>query len=159
MSSLESRSSKNVSELSLLSRCHLKLAQYCQSSAAHSVPASSLLEHLHKATNLAPDSYKAYDAASVSLPSLLLSLAVLCSWHHWALLNYQRVEDPSPSLAVSSSSSSSTSSPASVSVGQHVVPALSGFFRAIALGDGSNRLQNTLRILNLVFRYIQCQLI
>ncbi|RDA95477.1 hypothetical protein CP533_5392 [Ophiocordyceps camponoti-saundersi (nom. inval.)] len=83
------------------------------------------------------------------------------AWHAWALANFEIVQTMSSSTASSSSSSAAThndgggpplSRADQAMVIEHVVPAIHGFFKSIALSAGSS-LQDTLRLLTLWFTH------
>ncbi|ORY17763.1 armadillo-type protein [Clohesyomyces aquaticus] len=68
------------------------------------------------------------------------------AWHAWALANFEVV-----STVTSQADRESTDLPSNL-VHDHVVPAIHGFFRSIALSSTSS-LQNTLRLLTLWFSH------
>ncbi|TGZ84962.1 FAT-domain-containing protein [Ascodesmis nigricans] len=110
----------------LLARCYLKQGEW-QVALKKNWPldpesASMILDSYHKATQYHKDWYKA--------------------WHAWALANFEVVN-------------SSDVEPQNIRremLLAHVIPAVHGFFRSIALSSGSS-LQDTLRLLTLWFLY------
>ncbi|KAI1333519.1 FAT-domain-containing protein [Xylariaceae sp. FL0016] len=68
------------------------------------------------------------------------------AWHAWALANFEIVQ------ALMSSTDRNAPRPDSSVVINHVVPAVAGFFKSIALSSGSS-LQDTLRLLTLWFAH------
>lgn len=110
----------------LLARCYLKLGHWRSSLTDDAWDESAVQESLHdyyEATRLDPSSYKA--------------------WHSWAYANFE----------VSSTYEKMGDDEAAMrNVFRHVVPAIQGFFRSIALSSGSS-LQDTLRLLTLLFKY------
>ncbi|KAM0327427.1 hypothetical protein ACHAQA_005713 [Verticillium albo-atrum] len=66
------------------------------------------------------------------------------AWHAWALANFEIVQ------ALTSKSETNRADPAMIV--EHVVPAVRGFFKSIALSSGSS-LQDTLRLLTLWFAH------
>jgi FKBP12-rapamycin complex-associated protein len=84
-----------------------------------------VLDSYQAATRFDPNSYKA--------------------WHAWALANFEIVQ------AISQRPDRDVVVPASILI-DHVVPAIRGFFKSIALSDGSS-LQDTLRLLTLWFAH------
>lgn len=75
------------------------------------------------------------------------------AWHAWALVNFQVVQLTEQKSASTNTNfgSNAISTPISPLV-KHIVPAIHGFSRSIALSDGSS-LQDTLRFLTLWFKY------
>jgi len=67
------------------------------------------------------------------------------AWHAWALANFEIVQ------AIAQTPEQRVTVPASILI-EHVVPAVRGFFKSIALSDGSS-LQDTLRLLTLWFAH------
>ena len=84
-----------------------------------------VLDSYQAATRFDPSSYKA--------------------WHAWALANFEIVQ------AISQRPDRDNVVPAAILI-DHVVPAVRGFFKSIALSDGSS-LQDTLRLLTLWFAH------
>lgn len=68
------------------------------------------------------------------------------AWHAWALANFEIVQ------ALTSPADRKAPRPDPVLVTGHVVPAVTGFFKSIALSSGSS-LQDTLRLLTLWFTH------
>ncbi|KAH9885310.1 FAT-domain-containing protein [Xylariomycetidae sp. FL2044] len=68
------------------------------------------------------------------------------AWHAWALANFEIVQ------ALTSSADKAVPRPDPAVVISHVVPAVQGFFKSIALSSGSS-LQDTLRLLTLWFAH------
>ncbi|KAH8649050.1 armadillo-type protein [Xylariales sp. PMI_506] len=68
------------------------------------------------------------------------------AWHAWALANFEIVQ------ALTTPGERNTARPDSAMVINHVVPAVQGFFKSIALSSGSS-LQDTLRLLTLWFAH------
>lgn len=108
----------------LLARCHLKLGQWFTALDEQLTPERipQMLDYFSAATKYDRNWYKA--------------------WHSWALANFEVIshyemkgENTSKSLLTN-----------------HVVPAINGFFRSVALSSG-NSLQDTLRLLTLWFKY------
>ncbi|KTW30812.1 hypothetical protein T552_00524 [Pneumocystis carinii B80] len=108
----------------LLSRCYHKQGEW-QSVLQGNLTKTNISEILHSyklATEYDPEYYKA--------------------WHSWALANFEVVafyekenKNLSPEI-----------------YDEHILPAIKGFFRSIALSTG-NSLQDTLRLLNLWFKF------
>lgn len=69
------------------------------------------------------------------------------AWHAWALANFEVVT----AMAASQTAREATSMPQSV-INDHVIPAVRGFFKSIALSSTSS-LQDTLRLLTLWFAH------
>ncbi|KAI1637788.1 FAT-domain-containing protein [Biscogniauxia mediterranea] len=68
------------------------------------------------------------------------------AWHAWALANFEIVQ------AITSPADRNVPRPDMAVVINHVVPAITGFFKSIALSSGSS-LQDTLRLLTLWFAH------
>lgn len=68
------------------------------------------------------------------------------AWHAWALANFEIVQ----TLSAGTNADSTRADPPNVI--EHVVPAIQGFFKSIALSAGSS-LQDTLRLLTLWFTH------
>ncbi|KAI0601930.1 FAT-domain-containing protein [Biscogniauxia sp. FL1348] len=68
------------------------------------------------------------------------------AWHAWALANFEIVQ------AITSPADRNVPRPDTAVVINHVVPAITGFFKSIALSSGSS-LQDTLRLLTLWFAH------
>ncbi|KAI0469145.1 TOR kinase [Xylaria cf. heliscus] len=124
------RSHKEFQEQTvLLAKCFLRQGEWQvalnKSDWQHStVP--DILTSYSKATQYNPKWYKA--------------------WHAWALANFKIVQ------ALTSPGDRRTPRPDSALIISHVVPAVTGFFKSIALSSGSS-LQDTLRLLTLWFAH------
>lgn len=115
----------------LLSRCFLRLGQWqTDSKAGHwqSEDAHEILLSYNSATQYNPDGYKA--------------------WHAWALANFEVVN----AMAPVNDSGSAVGFP-QATISDHVVPAIHGFFKSIALSPAGSTLQDSLRLLTLWFRH------
>ncbi|MCJ1306656.1 phosphatidylinositol kinase- protein kinase tor1 [Agyrium rufum] len=114
----------------LLAKCFLKLGEWQTHFTGgnwNSRLVSDILRSYHSATYYNPNGYKA--------------------WHAWALANFE--------VANATVSQADTDLAASAPEGMilaHVVPAIQGFFRSIALSSTSS-LQDTLRLLTLWFAH------
>jgi FKBP12-rapamycin complex-associated protein len=113
----------NSQSFRLLARCFLKLGMW-----------NSHLNEQTISENL-EDVLEFYHAATVCDKDWYKA------WHSWALTNFQAIaaQDRSGSITTSV-------------IDDHVVPAVQGFFRSISLSKG-NSLQDTLRLLTLLFQY------
>ncbi|OTA99371.1 hypothetical protein M426DRAFT_325170 [Hypoxylon sp. CI-4A] len=113
----------------LLAKCFLKQGEWQVSLNKHDWQnhnVQDILTSYSKATQYNPKWYKA--------------------WHAWALANFEIVQALAPSADRNTSRSD-----LSVII-NHVVPAVQGFFKSIALSSGSS-LQDTLRLLTLWFAH------
>ncbi|CAD6506377.1 BgTH12-07303 [Blumeria graminis f. sp. triticale] len=114
----------------LLARCYLKQGEWQVSRRKgdwnHEV-VSEILDSYRAAANFNPNWYKA--------------------WHSWALANFEIVQ----ALGEKSERDRDFALPQSIII-DYVVPAIHGFFRSIALSQGSS-LQDTLRLLTLWFAH------
>ncbi|KAI9827848.1 MAG: phosphatidylinositol kinase- protein kinase tor1 [Thelocarpon impressellum] len=113
----------------LLARCYLKQGEWqiaIQKGDWRHEEVKDVLYAYKQATTLNKDWYKA--------------------WHAWALANFEVVNN-----ITSQPDRESATVPHDVII-QHVVPAIRGFFRSIALSSGSS-LQDTLRLLTLWFAH------
>ena len=114
----------------LLSKCFLRLGQwqtYAKGGDWSSEDIHDILISYHSATQYNPDGYKA--------------------WHSWALANFEVVN------AVASHASHESAMFPQATITDHVVPAIQGFFRSIALSKAESTLQDTLRLLTLWFHH------
>ena len=128
---LKAKKQEMMNMKNLLSRCFLRLGQwqtYSKNSQWQSEDAHEILLSYSSATQYNPDGYKA--------------------WHAWALANFEVVNAVAP---VNDSGSAVGFSQATIT--DHVVPAIQGFFKSIALSPAGSTLQDTLRLLTLWFRY------
>jgi FKBP12-rapamycin complex-associated protein len=120
---------KNDNELQ--ARVSLKLGQWQlvlqEGLREDNIP--TVLRALKAATQLDPQYYRA--------------------WHAWAMLNFDVIAFYEKQAA---SSKSKDSKLVAERIRAHLVPAIHGFFRSIALSQGHN-LQDTLRLLTLWFKY------
>lgn len=109
----------------LLARCSLKLGEWTQSLEDNWTQngLSVVLHNYSEATRFDKNWYKA--------------------WHSWALANFE---------VLSESEKTGDETVTNVQITNHVVPAVQGFFKSIALSSG-NSLQDTLRLLTLWFKY------
>ena len=136
----------------LLARCYLKLGQWqetLQGVNENSIPA--ILQYYAAATEHDNSWYKA--------------------WHAWAVMNFETClffrhqqqspviqgisNDSAPEPSTSDNNTSTTAVPGGLSpqmISTYAVPALKGFVRSINLSKG-NSLQDTLRLLTLLFDY------
>ncbi|KAI0395542.1 TOR kinase [Xylariaceae sp. FL0594] len=113
----------------LLAKCFLRQGEWQVSlnkSDWHHPTVQDILASYSKATQYNPKWYKA--------------------WHAWALANFEIVQ------ALTSPADRKAPRPDPSLVASHVVPAVTGFFRSIALSSGSS-LQDTLRLLTLWFAH------
>ena len=113
----------------LLSKSYLKQGDWIahkQNGDWQTPTAQNVLSAYRYATHFNPESYKA--------------------WHAWALANFEVVQGMS-----AQAERSSTNVPQQ-GIHQHVVPAVTGFFKSIALSNSSS-LQDTLRLLTLWFAH------
>ena len=116
--------SKQKIEPALLARCHLKLGEWMiDLKGMDSKSISSILNQFRLATENDEMSYKA--------------------WHRWALANFDAVS--------AAEKADGTVAPSKIK--EHIVPAVHGFFRSIALSNEGESLQDTLRLLTLWFRH------
>ena len=114
----------------LLSKCFLKLGQWqtaIEGGDWTSDHYHEILLSYNSATQYNPSGYKA--------------------WHAWALANFEIVN------AVASQASHETAIFPQATVTDHVIPAIQGFFRSIALSKSKSTLQDTLRLLTLWFAH------
>ena len=114
----------------LLSKCFLKLGQWQTVARAGdwtSAEVHEILMSYNSATQYNPAGYKA--------------------WHAWALANFEVVN------AVASQASHQTAIFPQATVTDHVIPAIQGFMKSIALSKSKSTLQDTLRLLTLWFAY------
>ncbi|RYC60186.1 hypothetical protein CHU98_g6031 [Xylaria longipes] len=124
------RSHKEFQEQTvLLAKCFLRQGEWQvalnKSDWQHS-SVQDILTSYSKATQYNPKWYKA--------------------WHAWALANFEIVQ------ALTSPGDRKTPRPDPALIISHVVPAVTGFFKSIALSSGSS-LQDTLRLLTLWFAH------
>ncbi|KAI1260688.1 TOR kinase [Xylariaceae sp. FL1019] len=113
----------------LLAKCYLKQGEWqatLNKSNWQNQSVQEILTSYSKATHYNPKWYKA--------------------WHAWALANFEIVQ------TLMSPTDRTTPRPDSSVVINHVVPAVQGFFKSIALSSGSS-LQDTLRLLTLWFAH------
>lgn len=113
----------------LLAKCFLKQGEWQVALNKHDWQHHNVQEILtsySKATQYNPKWYKA--------------------WHAWALANFEIVQ------ALTPAADRNTPRPDSSIIINHVVPAIQGFFKSIALSSGSS-LQDTLRLLTLWFAH------
>lgn len=113
----------------LVAKCYLKLGEWqisLQAGDWKSKYVHDILDSYKQATEHNPDGYKA--------------------WHAWALANFEVV------TAESSQAERKTAVIPQAVMIQHVVPAIEGFFKSIALSTTSS-LQDTLRLLTLWFAH------
>jgi FKBP12-rapamycin complex-associated protein len=113
----------------LLAKCYLRQGEWQVSlnkSDWQHPSIQDILTSYSKATQYNPKWYKA--------------------WHAWALANFEIVQ------AIMSPADRNAPRPDSALVTTHVVPAVTGFFKSIALSSGSS-LQDTLRLLTLWFAH------
>jgi len=76
------------------------------------------------------------------------------AWHAWAVINFEALGSQGPDASPKSSTSSLGLGKLSSSVVKaHLVPAVQGFFRSIALAPQGQNLQDILRLLTLWFEY------
>lgn len=131
----EPSSSKQIMEWQkLLARSHLKQGQWqmaLERGEWFHDHADEVLESYAAATKYDPQWHKA--------------------WHAWALANFEVANSLAPNANVNSMQQQSAALPHSVVI-DHVVPAIQGFFKSIALTSKST-LQDTLRILTLWFTH------
>ncbi|KAI2627651.1 FAT-domain-containing protein [Hypoxylon sp. NC1633] len=113
----------------LLAKCFLKQGEWQVALNKHDWQhhnVQDILTSYSKATQYNPKWYKA--------------------WHAWALANFEIVQTLSPSA------DRNAPRPDPAVIINHVVPAVQGFFKSIALSSGSS-LQDTLRLLTLWFAH------
>eukprot|EP01116_Phalansterium_solitarium_P018594 TRINITY_DN4988_c0_g1_i2.p1 TRINITY_DN4988_c0_g1~~TRINITY_DN4988_c0_g1_i2.p1 ORF type:complete len:2361 (-),score=824.80 TRINITY_DN4988_c0_g1_i2:390-7472(-) len=116
-------------EPGLQARIHLKLGDWqmqLKSLDEYTIP--TVIQSLHSAVKFDPDWYKA--------------------WRYWALANYKAATY----FERTSQAHGLPSSPGKAKITSHVVPAVRGFFKAIALAP-SNNLQDVLRLMTLWFKH------
>ena len=114
----------------LLSKCFLKLGQWqtvAKGGDWRSAAVHEILLSYNSATQYNPAGYKA--------------------WHAWALANFEVVN------AVASQSSNEKAIFPQATVTDHVIPAIQGFIKSIALSKSKSTLQDTLRLLTLWFAH------
>lgn len=114
----------------LLSKCFLRLGQwqtYGKGGNWQSEDIHEILMSYHSATQYNPEGYKA--------------------WHAWSLANFEVVN-----AVVSQASHESAIFP-QATISDHVIPAIQGFFKSIALSKAESTLQDTLRLLTLWFHH------
>ena len=114
----------------LLSKCFLRLGQW-QTSLRNGDWSSDgvheILLSYNSATQYNPEGYKA--------------------WHAWALANFEVIN------AITPQADRESAVFPKATTADHVVPAIHGFFRSIALSKAQSNLQDTLRLLTLWFRH------
>ena len=114
----------------LLSKCFLKLGQWqtiARDGDWRSAGVHEILLSYNSATQYNPAGYKA--------------------WHAWALANFEVVN------AVASQATHETAIFPQATVSDHVIPAIQGFIKSIALSKSKSTLQDTLRLLTLWFAH------
>ena len=127
---LKAKKYEMASMKTLLSKCFLRLGQwqtYAKGNDWQSEDVHEILMSYHSATQYNPEGYKA--------------------WHAWSLANFEVVN------AVSSHASHESAIFPQATIADHVVPAIQGFFRSIALSTAESTLQDTLRLLTLWFHH------
>lgn len=137
--------STHTEDIQLQVRCCLKLGEwqltlYEEDNSLSSQVIDQVLSYLRNATDLNPNSYKA--------------------WHAWAVTNFRAVSyfqnRAKTAIGSQSASSNSLASALHTTMVNHVVPAVEGFFESIALGrdrNSSEVLQDILRLLTLWFAH------
>ncbi|KAF3011376.1 phosphatidylinositol kinase- protein kinase tor1 [Neopestalotiopsis sp. 37M] len=114
----------------LLAKCYLRQGEWqvaLNKNAWQYSNVQDILAAYSQATKYSPKSYKA--------------------WHAWALANFEIVQ-----ALTSSQNDRAIPRPDAAVIVNHVVPAVQGFFKSIALSSGSS-LQDTLRLLTLWFAH------
>ena len=127
---LKAKKQEMGSMKTLLSKCFLRLGQwqtYAKGNDWQSEDVHEILMSYHSATQYNPEGYKA--------------------WHAWSLANFEVVN------AVASHASHESAIFPQATIGDHVVPAIQGFFRSIAISKAESTLQDTLRLLTLWFHH------
>jgi len=126
----EQSSQKTLLEMQkLLARCHLKQGQW-----------QTALQRGDWAPDHVHDILASYSAATRNNPNWYKA------WHAWALANFEVV------TSITSGADPEAADVTQTMILDHVVPAIQGFFKSIALSSTSS-LQDTLRLLTLWFAH------